>query len=427
MTRLITVLAFFYLVFTNILIYLFDKSLNQLPNGVARSNKISLKILIVMSSAIALLPIFWFSFLYLSMVDIRVVAVFVLFNVILIIFVILEILLRIGGNEPDLGVDLFETTFEEWSTIEPHQGKTYVTPDFHDEYKHHYRNFKPRNTGPYLVPSGSESGSIIVTDGFRQTVGNPLSANSTIHILGGSTTFCAETPNNLTYSSLLQAKINIRFENVRVLNYGFSGETLPKLVERIELSSVNSQDFIVAYLGINEAAHLMVAERKKILGPFKWLPRFDELVTVLSRKSLVLEWLKNTTIDRKWEILDEGIFEVERSLDRLIKFSERRGAFLLLVLQPNLFTKKMYSKYEHELLNHMSTDFKNCINISYNKLEKLFLSKNSPKLVFRSAVSLFDKLEISPFLDAFHVNDEGNAAIADLIFDLLHNQIPDTH
>ena len=65
--------------------------------------------------------------------------------------------------------------------------------------------------------------------------------------------------------------------------------------------------------------------------------------------------------------------------------------------------------------------------MSYNKLEKLFLSKNSPKLVFRSAVSLFDKLEISPFLDAFHVNDEGNAAIADLIFDLLHNQIPDTH
>ena len=427
MTRLITGLAVFFLVFTTILVYLFDKSLNKLPNGVARSNKISLKILIVMSSAIALLPIFWFSFLYLAMVDIRFVAVFVMFNVILFIFAILEISLRIGGNEPDLGVDLFETTFEEWSTIEPHQGKKYITPYFHDEYKHHYRNFKPRNTGLYLVPSGSESGSIIVSDGFRQTVGNPLSVNSTIHVLGGSTTFCAETPNNLTYPSLLQAKINIRFKNVRVLNYGFSGATLPKLVERIELSSVNSQDLIVAYLGINEAAHLMVAERKKILGPFKWLPRFDELVTVLSRKSLVLEWLKNTTIDRKWEILDEGIFEVERSLDRLIKFSERRGVFLLLVLQPNLFTKKMYSKYEHELLNHMSAEFKNCLNISYNKLENLFLSKKSPKLVFRTAVSLMDKFEISPFLDTFHVNDEGNAVIADFIFDSLQNQIPDMY
>jgi lysophospholipase L1-like esterase len=405
------------------MIYLFDKSLNKLPNGVARSNKISPKILIIMSSAIALLPIFWFSFLYLAMVDIRFLALFFLFNVFFVVCAVLEISLRSGGNEPDLGINLFETTFKEWSAIEPHQGKKYITPDFHDEYKHHYRSFKPRNTGLYLVPSGSESGSIIVSDGFRQTVGNPNSVSSTIHVLGGSTTFCAETPNNLTYSSILQAKINIQFKNVRVLNYGFSGATLPKLVERVELSSVNSQDFIVAYIGINEAAHLMITERKKILGPFKWLPRFDELVTVLSRKSLVLEWLKNTTIDRKWEIFDEGIFEVERSLDRLIEFSEKRGVFLLLVLQPNLFTKKMYSKYEHELLNHTSTEFKNCINISYDKLEKLFFSKKSPKLVFRTAVSLMDKFEISPFLDTFHVNDEGNAAIADFIFDSLQNQM----
>jgi hypothetical protein len=171
----------------------------------------------------------------------------------------------------------------------------------------------------------------------------------------------------------------------------------------------------------------MITERKKILGPFKWLPRFDELVTVLSRKSLVLEWLKNTTIDQKWEIFDEGIFEVERSLDRLIEFSEKRGVFLLLVLQPNLFTKKMYSKYEHELLNHTSTEFKNCINISYDKLEKLFLSKKSSKLVFRKAVSLMDQFEISPFLDTFHVNDEGNAAIADFIFDSLQNQMRDIY
>jgi lysophospholipase L1-like esterase len=427
MARFITVLAFLYLMFTNITVYLFDKSLNKLPNGVARSNKISLKILIILSSAIALLPIFWFSFLYLAMVDRRFLALFVLFNVIFVVCAVLEISLRSGGNEPDLGINLFETTFEEWSAIEPHQGKKYITPDFHDEYKHHYRSFKPRNTGLYLVPSGSESGSIVVSDGFRQTVGNPNSVSSTIHVLGGSTTFCAETPNNLTYSSILQAKINVQFKSVRVLNYGFSGATLPKLVERVESSSVNSQDLIVAYIGINEAAHLMITERKKILGPFKWLPRFDELVTVLSRKSLVLEWLKNTTIDQKWEIFDEGIFEVERSLDRLIEFSEKRGVFLLLVLQPNLFTKKMYSKYEHELLNHTSTEFKNCINISYDKLEKLFFSKKSPKLVFRTAVSLMDKFEISPFLDTFHVNDEGNAAIADFIFDSLQNQMRDIY
>ena len=424
MSTEVTALSFLYLLFTILIFYLFEKSLNHLPNGIVRSNRVSLKILIVISFAIALLPISWILSLYLTIVDLRFVGLFVLLSVVLLGSALLEVALRSAGNEPDLEIDLFETSFEHWSTIESHQNKKYITPDFHKEYKSHYRNFKPRNIGQYLVPTGSRTGSIIVVDNFRLTVGNPKTFGSTVHILGGSTTFCAETPNNLTFASILQAKFNAQFKDVRILNYGFSGATLPKLVERIELSDVRTEDLIVAYVGVNESAHLMVAEKSEVLSPFRLIPRFDEIVTVFARKSLVLEWLKNVTIARKWEILDSGVSEVEKSVDQLIEFSEKMGIPLLLVLQPNLFTKKTHSKYELELLEKMSEQFRSCMNLSYKKIETMLLVKKSPELIFRSAVSLMDEIENSPYLDTFHVNDEGNQAIADLIFKCLQKQIP---
>ena len=64
------------------------------------------------------------------------------------------------------------------------------------------------------------------------------------------------------------------------------------------------------------------------------------------------------------------------------------------------------------------------MNLSYKKIETMLLVKKSPELIFRSAVSLMDEIENSPYLDTFHVNDEGNQAIADLIFKCLQKQIP---
>ena len=419
----VTVLSLFYLMSITLLLYLFEKSLNHLPNGMPRSNKVSLKILIVMSFVIALLPMSWVLSLYLTILDLRYLSVFVMLNVFFLVVAILEISLRSAGNKPDLEIDLFETSFENWSLIEPHLNKKYITPNFHVEYKNHYRNFKPRDIGHYLVPTGSQTGSIIVADNFRLTVGNPKTFASTVHILGGSTTFCAETPNNLTFASILQAKFNRLSKDVRILNYGFSGATLPKLVERIELSDVREQDLIVAYVGINEAAHLMVAEKKEVLGLFKVIPRFDEVVTVFARKSLVLEWLKNVTISRKWAILDGGMSKVEGSVDRLIEFSEKMGITVLLVLQPNLFTKKTHRKFELDLLKNTGDEFRSCMNLSYKKIETMFLTKKSPNLIFRSAVQLIDEFETSPYLDAFHMNDEGNRVIAEFIFDSLREPI----
>lgn len=325
--------------------------------------------------------------------------------------------LRISGNKPNQEIDLFETSFEKWSQLEPLIDKPYVTKDFHSQYKLHYRNCKPQLVGNYLVPSGSEQGPIAVVNNFRLTVSCPPVFNSTIHLLGGSTTFCAELPNELTYASMLQVQLNEKYQDIRVLNYGFSGATLPRLVERIEQSDVKKGDLIVAYIGINESAHLMIEKNTSVVKFFALIPKYSELVSVLSKKSLVIEWLKSATVKQRWKANISGQVAFENSVNNLIEFSSKSGASLMFVLQPSLFTKKLYSKYEIELLKQANFEFDQLMKICYAKIEEILKAKASKNVVFESAISLLDNCKRSPYIDTFHVDDSGNQIIATFIFD----------
>ena len=210
-----------------------DRYFNRLANNVSRSNKISAKNRLALSLIVSLLPALWMAMLCLATRSPYHLGAFVTLSIFFAAVTLIEIVLRIAGNKPNLEIDLFETSFETWSQLEPLLGKKYVTVDFHDQYKFHYRNYKPKLIGNFLVASGSEQGDIAVVNNFRLTVECPRVFNSTIHLLGGSTTFCAESPNELTYASILQGLLNEKYKDIRVLNYGFSGATLPRLVERI--------------------------------------------------------------------------------------------------------------------------------------------------------------------------------------------------
>lgn len=235
-----------------------ERYFNRLPNKIVRSNKISAINRFLLSLIISVTPALLITMLYLATRSYYFLGLFIFLSLFLAFLISIEMALRVSGNKPNQEIDLFETSFEKWSQLEPLIDKPYVTKDFHSQYKLHYRNCKPQLVGNYLVPSGSEQGPIAVVNNFRLTVSCPPVFNSTIHLLGGSTTFCAELPNELTYASMLQVQLNEKYQDIRVLNYGFSGATLPRLVERIEQSDVKKGDLIVAYIGINESAHLMI-------------------------------------------------------------------------------------------------------------------------------------------------------------------------
>ena len=396
-----------------------DRHFNRLASNVSRSNKISAKNRFALSLIVSLLPALWIAMLYLAIRSPYYLGAFATLSIFFAVLILIEVVLRIAGNKPNLEIDLFETSFETWSQLEPLWGKKYVTVDFHDQYKFHYRNYKPKLVGNFLVATGSEQGDIAVVNNFRLTVGCPQVFNSTIHLLGGSTTFCAESPNELTYASILQVLVNEQYRDIRVLNYGFSGATLPRLVERIEQSAVKNDDLVIAYLGINEAAHLMIRKSTVMVKFFRLIPRYDELMTVLSQKSLVAEWLKSATVKQRLKMNFAGHAAVENGLGRLVEFCDNSGALLIFILQPSLFTKKSFSKYEIELLKNSNSEFIHLMKICYERIEEILRAKTSQRVVFNSAIALMDDCEISPYIDTFHVNDSGNQIIAESIFDLV--------
>lgn len=410
------VVSYFLIVLTTFC--LSDRYFNQLANNVNRSNKISAKNRLVLSFMVSLLPALWMIMLYLATRSPYNLGAFVALSLFFAALILIEIVLRIAGNKPNLEIDLFETSFETWSQLEPLLGKTYVTVDFHDQYKFHYRNYKPKLVGDFLVASGSEQGDIAVVNNFRLTVGCPRVFNSTIHLLGGSTTFCAESPNELTYASILQSLVNEKYQDIRVLNYGFSGATLPRLVERIQQSEVKNGDLVIAYMGINEAAHLMIEKSTFIIKFFRLIPRYNELMSVLAQKSLVAEWLKSATVKQHWKMNVDAQAVFENGIGRLVEFCDKSGASLNFILQPSLFTKKTFSKYEIELLKNTNSEFNHLMKFCYERIEETLQAKTSQKVFFDSAVNLMDNCKISPYIDTFHVDDSGNQIIAEFIFDL---------
>lgn len=395
-----------------------NKVLNVLPDGTRRTLQIPFRYLLVFALPISLVVVSWVASLFASVGMKSYLLISVPYSFLLTIPPLIEFTLRSNGVRPNPRIDMFEQSFIEWSTIEPHKGRSYITPDFHECYKEHFRSFKPKTNGRYMVPTGSKDGYIIVQDDFRLTVGNPKNYQSTVHLLGGSTTFCAETPNEFTYPSLLQKKYNSTDKRVRVLNYGFSGATLPRLVERLVQSDVGSSDLVVVFFGVNEAAHLMIHKQTKVVEPFARIPRFEEIVTRFATISLAFEWLKNLTVKQKFE-LREDFSVFESSLDQLNNFVEEVGSRLFLVIQPNIFSKVTRTDYETSIAKAMPGDYVKYFKECYQVFENICRRKQGSRLRFSSAISIFENLGVSPYLDTFHVNNVGNELIASFLFELV--------
>ena len=396
-----------------------EQQLNRLPGGARRTNQIQFKILVAISFFVALLPTTWSLLLYSSFFDLKYLVGFLFLSCIFIVFLASEFALRSTGKTPHLEPNLFETSFESWASSEPHLGKDYVTVSFHNDYKNHYRRFKPKQGSKYMYATGSETGSITVSNQVRTTVGNFDMCRSSVHIIGGSTVFCAETPDHLTFASILQEKLNSISRLFKVINYGFSGATLPRLVERLQHTELQDTDVIVAYFGINESAHLMTSKFESVSAPFRFVPRYAQLIKILSEKSLMFEWLKNLTLKQAYKISNGGSSAVDSAIDSLIKLSEGKGIKLYLILQPNLLTKSTHTKYESEIIRRTSTEFRSAIRECYAKIEEILCSKSAPTVVSLCAVDVMDNCSQSPYLDLFHVNSDGNQLIANYIFGCL--------
>lgn len=126
---------------------------------------------------------------------------------------------------------------------------------FLDEYKSYYRSLKKDfNQQPGRVSDFSKFTSITLTNGIRSTTSQPLHAKQQIILLGGSTIFNAQVPNEKTIASLLQKKINESNHNATVYNFGKSGATTSDRLNVVfDKFLLRPNDIVINYFGVNDA------------------------------------------------------------------------------------------------------------------------------------------------------------------------------
>ena len=97
------------------------------------------------------------------------------------------------------------------------------------------------------LPKDFRSPFVNVKDRRRVTTDAPINSTRTIHIFGGSTVMCLETPDFYTFPSYLQRLINKEVhEPTQVINYGSSGITSTHQLFRLKnTANIQAGDIVI--------------------------------------------------------------------------------------------------------------------------------------------------------------------------------------
>ena len=251
---------------------------------------------------------------------------------------------------------------------------------------------------------------IDVVNGLRRTEPVPARPSRRIIAFGGSTTFCVEVPDALTWPSQLAQRV---FDNeIEVINAGLSAATFADRVKAFEgLGLTDSDDIAIFFFGANDA--VIGNQINQVTGPLARWPRLRRLIEV------TLSWsnLGRTLLDQSQQLSfaitatsTEAVELFRRSLLRAEEVAQAKNVRLLVVLQPN---RLMANPSTWETPNEGVE--KKFIE-SFKDFYRQIISK--PEFLGRivDGTRIFDSLNESPYLDYMHVQEEGNEAIASFMY-----------
>ena len=190
-------------------------------------------------------------------------------------------------------------------------------------------------------------------EGLRTTTDQPKSGSGRILIFGGSTTFCAEVPDRLTYPSELQRMLNDRNSGFLVENYGKSAATATDRVQVLKsLDDIDQNDIIIFYVGVNESGVGFV-QRELPSELITKLPELGNALQKISKYSRIADLLFRKLVFGGIEISESSKLKAEtdfrKAMEEAESFTSKAGASFVPVLQANLFTRNPSSDYDQTL------------------------------------------------------------------------------
>ena len=255
--------------------------------------------------------------------------------------------------------------------------------------------------------------------GLRVTTDQPSTYSGRVLIFGGSTTFCGEVPDQLTYPSVLQRILNDRDSGLLVENYGKSAATATDRVQVLKtVDDLDENDIVVFYVGVNESGVGFV-QRDLPVGLVTKLPELGNALQKVSKYSRIADILFRKFVFGGIEISETSKLKAEtvfrEAMQEAQSFVTKAGATFVPVLQATLFTRNPSSDYDRTLAKMYGSELGVVMPDMYERLLPIISEYEN----FGDARSVMNNLEPSPYFDWMHVDSRGDLRIATFINDLL--------
>jgi hypothetical protein len=277
-----------------------------------------------------------------------------------------------------------------------------------------------------------------VENGMRRTVNSPATDRH-ILLVGSSTVYNAEVPDDYTIASYLQKRINEQGGGkFAVQNYGADGVNVTQQLERLKTLKFDDRDVVLFYDGGSDAVQgvfyanvngWIVEENRKHKNDY--VVKHRAQLEWLARYSRFCDWLFVQTTDALPEPMKHperikalAVETRDKMFDRLLQSDEyvrSRGARFIHVLQPDLFSRPLRD-FERPLVdNHFLTmkGMGTALMEAHREFAPLTQMLVERKVSAYDASRIFDQVNDPIFLDFGHTNELGNRIIADFLFDAL--------
>ncbi|CUT14560.1 hypothetical protein BF49_5640 [Bradyrhizobium sp.] len=319
-----------------------------------------------------------------------------------------------------------------------YKNSPFFSQDFIEESRSHQNWINPKGTR--IIYPGDYSGRWFnVSEGIRRTVGSPETAERGILLIGSSTIYNAEVPDDFTIASRLQAILKDHgIAKIQVLNFGASGVNVAQQLERLKTLMIAPRDIVLFYDGTGDAMQgvfyanfdgWIVGENRKQLDNF--IARNRPGIERLARYSRFFNWLYAKSTNYLPEHLkhpDQIKSLAAESKEKLLKglletnaYVHSKGASFIHILQPDLFTRPLRNVELPLVQNHFLTmeGTEPALRAAHDEFKSLTGSLTSAGVVAFDATNLLNDVTEPIYLDFAHTNELANQRIAEFLFDAL--------
>jgi len=338
-------------------------------------------------------------------------------GLLLIIFVVCEILSRLFAknlNVIDEQYQNHEIGMLDVKAMEKY-GHSFLTEE------HIYKQQLLREAKKYgkIVSYDNDLRHISIRGGMRVTIGFKKTAHRKIVLLGGSTIFNAQVPNEETISSKLQLKLNNLNLDYGVINAGVSGATS---INRIDFARaeglLNHGDIAVLYFGVNDA--LLKSQLNYRTNSIDLLIYLINVGIQVSQRYFQL-LNKIRPLKRPFIHLRTRHYLNRKLIPYILSFEEyckKVGVSLLVVLQPSLFSEAELENYETHYLENFPSHMRKSLSLANKVLSRELENEK----FFVDARRVFQNCNKFVYADWCHTTGIGNQIVSDFMYSEICNR-----